>query len=396
MHPPDQLLAQEALTCAERLVSKALSAALRFSAGEQLQDGLRAQVYRFHLCERSSQLPASVIVKQVKPTARAPYDPDSTAVPAWTLFNEWASLQFLNELAPAARFGPRFYGGDRTLGLLVIEDLGAGTRLDQYLLGSDPAAAEAALVEFAAIHGRLHAATIGHEAAFTHLRAALGPVRLADEAGIHDRLVAAFYQTAALLEVTPAPGVERELEQMLEALEHPDPFLAFVQGDSCPDNCLFSGATLRLLDFEGGGFGHALKEGVYGRMHFPTCWCVYRLPAALPLRMEAAYREALVPGCPAAGDDTCFYQAVAETCVFWLLRWFQMNSLQRILAEDRLVIAATDRQRHLLRAEVVAQTTGEAGHLEALGATIGAMAARMRALWPETEEMPLYPAFRGK
>jgi len=396
MHPPDQLLAQEALTWAERLVSKALSAETKISAGEQLQDGLRAQVYRFHLRERSSQLPASVIVKQVKTTARAPYDPDRAAVPAWTLFNEWASLQFLNELAPAARFGPRFYGGDRTLGLLVIEDLGAGTRLDQYLLGSDPAAAEAALVEFAAIHGRLHAATIGHEAAFTRLRAALGPVRLADEANSHERLVAAFYQAAELLGVTPAPGVEQELQQMLAALEHPGPFRAFVQGDSCPDNCLFIDNTTRLLDFEGGGFSHALKTGVYGRMHFPTCWCVYRLPAALPLRMEAAYREALVPGCPSAGDDTCFYQAVAETCVFWLLRWFQMNSLQRILAEDRLVIAATDRQRHLLRAEVVAQTTGEAGHLEALGATIGAMAARMRALWPETEEMPLYPAFRDK
>src|SRR5579885_507018 len=211
MHPPDQLLAQEALNSAERLVSEALGADLRFSAGERLQDGFRAQVYRFHLSDCADQAPPSVIVKRVKSTARAPYDPTSATVPAWTFFNEWASLQFLNELAPAARFGPRFYGGDKALGLLVIEDLGAGTRLDQYLLGSDPAAAEAALVEFAAIHGRLHAATIGHEAAFTRLRAALGPVRLADEANSHERLVAAFYQAAELLGVTPAPGVEQEL-----------------------------------------------------------------------------------------------------------------------------------------------------------------------------------------
>ena len=394
MQPPEQLLAPEALASAERLLSGALGARVRFNAGEQLQDGVRAQVYRLQLLAQAGQAPASVIVKQVKSTERNPYEPDNATIPAWTFFNEWASLQFLKELAPRASVGPRLYGGDRALGLLVIEDLGAGTRLDHFLLGSDPVMAEVGLIAYAARHGRLHATTIGHEAEFTRLRAALGPARLADEADIHERLAAAFSQTAELLGVTPAPGAEQELEQMLTVMEQPGPFLAFVQGDACPDNCLFSDSAVRLLDFEGGGFSHALKAGVYGRMHFPTCWCVYRLPPAIPPRMEAAYRDALVQGCPAARDDARLSRAVAEACVYWLLRWWQMNPLARILAEDRSVIAATDRQRHLLRADVAAQTTEEVGHLEAMGATIGAMAARMRARWPETEEMPLYPAFR--
>lgn len=40
-----------------------------------------------------------------------------------------------------------------------MEDLGSGLRLDQFLQGDDPAASVSTLIEFAAIHGRLHAET---------------------------------------------------------------------------------------------------------------------------------------------------------------------------------------------------------------------------------------------
>ena len=110
--------------------------------------------------------------------------------------------------------------------------------------------------------------------------------------------------------------------------------------------------------------------------------------------MEAAYRAELIKGCPQASDDHLFSQAVAEACVYWIIGWYRMAPLSHVLEHDRLIVAATDRQRHLLRSDIVAQTTEEAGHMEAIGATIGAMAKKMRRLWPDVEAMPAYPAFR--
>jgi len=64
------------------------------------------------------------------------------------------------------------------------------------------------------------------------------------------------------------------------------------------------------------------------------------------------------------------------------------------LENDVFIVAATSRQRYLLRSQIVAQTTEEIGHMEAIGATIGAMAAKMRVLWPDAADVAAYPAFR--
>lgn len=136
-----------------------------------------------------------------------------------------------------------------------------------------------------------------------------------------------------------------------------------------------------------------LLEGVYGRMHFPTCWCVYRLPEQIPLRMEAAYRAELVKGCPAASDDRLFYHAVADACTFWMLDWYHEFPLSDLLTKDRMIVTSTVRQRLLVRAAVLAQVTEEVGHMEAIGATVRAIATKLRALWPEADTLPYYPAF---
>jgi len=388
--PPSQAL----MTTAERLLGQTFGKSVRLGAGALLQDGIRSLVYRFPVLDGLPQTPASVIVKHVKSTERAPYDPTRATMPAWAFFNEWASLQFLGTIPTGTTFGPRFYGGDAARGVLVMEDVGHGTSLEQFLMGTDPHRAASALIGFAVIHGRLHAATIGKHDEFRQLRESLGLCMLEDGYQTYEWLAPTLYQAAEVLGVTPARGVEQEVAALKASLLHPGPFLSFIQADSCPDNCLFIGSTPWLVDFEGGMFDQALKEGVYGRMHFPTCRCVYRMPEPLPRQMEAAYRAELVKGCPEASDDHLFSQAVAEACVYWMIGWYQMAPLSHILEHDRLIVAATDRQRHLLRSDVVAQTTEEAGHMEAIGATIGAMATKMRMLWPDAEAMLAYPAFR--
>lgn len=188
MQPRANPPAQNLILTVERMLGETLGENVLFDTGELLQDGIRSLAYRFHILIGSSHTPGSVIVKQVKSTDQAPYAPERATLPAWTFFNEWASLQFLDSKASEHPFGPRFYGGDAAQGVIVMEDLGAGERLDHYLMENDPLAAESALIEFAAIHGRLHSATIGRQDECKQLRESLGPSLLEDGHHIYEWL----------------------------------------------------------------------------------------------------------------------------------------------------------------------------------------------------------------
>ncbi|HEX6553344.1 MAG TPA: hypothetical protein VF026_11320 [Ktedonobacteraceae bacterium] len=386
----------ETIIIAEKLLSEAFGGSVRLNEGEDLAGSNRTQVYRFRVLEGPGDVPATVIVKQAYSTADAVYHPDTATIPAWTFFNEWASLQFLSQIAAdEVPFGPKFYVGERAAGLLIMEDIGQGIRLDHFLLGDDSVTAEKALIEFAALHGRMHALSIGKQSEFASIRKALGPSELADGYYHYDWFAPTLQHTAETAGITTGHGVESELELLKETLLNPGPFLAFTQGDSCPDNCLWSNSSMRLLDFEGGMFSHALKEGVYGRIHFPTCWCVYRMPEHVPLRMEEAYRAELVKGCPAAADDRLFYHAVVEACALWMLDWYHEFPLAQLLEQDRMIVTSTVRQRFLMRSEILARTTEEFGHLEAFGETVRAIATKLSEVWtPDEYAMPYYPAFR--
>ena len=207
-------------------------------------------------------------------------------------------------------------------------------------------------------------------------------------------LMPTLHETADWFAIPLTRQVDLELAMLIASMRNPGAFLVYTQGDSCPDNCLFVNSRLRLLDFEGGRFSHALKEGVYGRIHFPTCWCVYRMPERVPLRMEEAYRAELMKGCPEAVDDRLFYRAVVEACVFWMLDWYHEFPLPTLLEKDRNIVTSTVRQRLLMRSAILAETTEVLGHMEAIGSTVRAIAAKLRAIWPEADYMPYYPAFR--
>jgi len=366
----------------ERLLSDTFGGTIHLAEGDDLTASGRTSVYRLRVLVGPDNAPTSVIVKQAR------------KYPAGTFFNDWASLQFLSQIIPELSLAPRFYAGDVKQGIFVMEDLGKGQRLDHLLLGNDPVAAESALIEHATLHGRLHALTIGKQAEYDVIRNPLGSLEHDYDDPTLAWLAPTFHQSIDLAGVKPAPGVDRELAELAAAIQNPGPFRAFVQSDSCPDNCLYIGSSLYLLDFEGGEFSHALLEGVYGRIHFPTCWCVYRLPEQIPLRMETAYRAELVKGCPAAASDTLFYHAVVEACAYWLLKSYFWVPLSKVLESDRMIIAASDRQRFLTRTDIFVQASEQFEHFEAIGATMRMLATKLRARWPETEEMAYYPAFR--
>jgi hypothetical protein len=351
----------------------------------------RTQVYRFSLLEKPVDAPQHVIVKAMPMTEGIAEASSTSPENAFRLlFNDWAGLQFLSEVAPHPALAPRFYAGDKAHGLIVMEDLGAGNGLHHLLLADDPKAAEEAAVQYAATMGKMHAATIGKQEAFSRIRQELGPVDIPDYAWISS----ALWETIHTLNVAPAVGIEDELKQLTSIMENPGPFSAYTHGDPCPDNILI-GTSVKLFDFEFGAYRHALIEGVYARMPFPTCWCVSRLPAHIIHRMETSYRMELAKGCPAAHDDKLFAQAVAAACAYWTID--DCRFLHRHLENDWQWSPglATARQRFLMRFDVAREAIEASEYLQAIGKTFERIAGRLRELLPpEADQMPYYPAFR--
>ncbi len=381
---------------AEQLLSNRWGHPVRLGEPDHLSTGARASVSRYRVQDGPSTAPPTVILKHVRASADVPYTPDRSSIPAWTFLNDWAGTQFLGDLPETAGLGPQFYAGDRAAGLLIVEDVGPGRGLDQILLGADPEVAEDALVAFAAAHGRLHAATLGQQAAFADRRAALGPPAFITDFYAFRWPAATFHAMADALRMDVGRAVDTDLRRLSAVLGQPGPFLAYTHGDACPDNALWTAHGLRLIDFESGLFAHAFRDGVYGQILFSTCWCVSRAPPPIAQRMERAYREALATRCAEARDDRPFYRALVEGCAMQALELCYDVPLGDVLREDQQDGIATLRQRVLQRLAIVAHVTNEHSHLQAIGESMGKMAATLRPLWsPDAATMPLYPAFRG-
>lgn len=371
---------------------------VRLGNSEEMKGSKRLLIYRCTLVESPAGKPNSVIVKHVNysPPAGA-HDEDTEITPA-IINKDWAGLVFLNELDLAGTLVPRFYGGSKEIGLMVMEDLGSSdsNRLNLLLQGNDPLAAEAGLMALMRSVGRLHALTMGKMARYEAILTELGEIDRKDfELYSFEFLNPGFEKLAKQLEITLPAGAVEEMDQVYRLLKEPGDFLAFVHGDPCPDNCLLVEGEMRLFDFELGNFRHALLDGAYSRFHFPTCWCVNRLPEDLWRKMEAAYRVELVKGCPSAADDEVFYPALLAAGIGWSLGLCEWYDMPELFNKDFDWGTSTVRQRFMLRFDMVARSAAELGYFPVLGACFAEFAAKLRTYWlPETAEMPLYLPFR--
>lgn len=400
MNDKEPIASFQTQSATEEILGQKFGGRVKLGPPTDLGGSNRSQVLRWQVLDGPATMPTTVVTKQVTTAGNQTYNPDEPNKAAWILFNDWASLQFLGQVFEADEaIAPRFYGGSRAVGLVVMQDLGVGKRLDHFLLGDDPIAAERALLEYAATHGQLHARTVGRKAEFAAIREGLSASNQDTPFNSEKRLTEifqAFYQTATSLEITPPAHMEAELVALREDLLKPGPFLTYIQSDACPDNCMWTEGKLRLLDFEEAEFCLCLVDGVYGRSPFPSCWCVNRLPLNIMRRMETAYRAELTKGIPQAADDKLFYQGVVAACTFWFLQRLEWWPLTRILRQDQQLTISTARQELLLRTQMLANTIAEFGNFPAIEATVNQMWAKLQTLWPETVEIPFYPAFSGQ
>ena len=385
---------QKAQIIAQELLAKTFGGPVQLDQGISPPD--HSHVFRFIVKDGPANAPDRIIAKCTRHWGQMHQRADTTEPfpGAQRLFNDWAGVQFLGQVAEKRLIVPRFYAGDPTNGLFLMEDLGDQPGQEEVLLGTETQKAHRLLINIAETLGTLHAQTIGKEETYRSIRIALGSE---SESEAYDQLTVDFRIALERLGLTLRPGLDKALSTVVASLQEPGPFLTYTHGDPCPDNAKWVDDELRWVDFEGGGYRHALIDGVYGRIHFPSCWCVNRIPDPIWQEMETRYRAALAQNCPAAQDDELYQKAVTTACIYWGLMMFRYHpnfQFERLLAQDRVWGIATNRQRVLLRSDIIAQTTQAFGYLEVIGATFADLTTHLRKQWISVDELPNYPAFQ--
>ena len=358
----------------------------------------RNRLWRCHLHAAGGPAPETLIIKQVKPEGYSPTDPASWNTDRF--FRDWAGAQFLSAVAREEGHGPAFYGGDVERGFIILEDMGEHTSLVEPLLKGDAAAATQALLAFARRLGRMHVSSLGEEERYREFQRRLSPV-WADidvptpEKSSEERAKwrAEFTDICAHLGVEAGDVATRELEDALTHLTEPGSFHTFLHGDPCPDNVFYGAPELRLIDFEFSEFGHALRDGLYARLPFPTCWCANTVPFEVVQQIESAYRAELAVACPQILDEARFEQESCVVAAFWthnIMRWDLEGALKQ---EEKWGIAGT-RDRLLSRIMMFLDTAHNAHQMPALCEVYAKILDQLQSLWPDATPLPIYPAFR--
>ena len=367
----------------------------------------RNRIIRIYLKNTKDGFPQSLIVKQAAGKNHNPKD--NSSQDTINQFNDWAGAEFLSGFfkADGERITPEFYGGNHDLGYIMAdlgtlksiityngEDVEIDSNLVGPLFGESAKNAKASLLAWIECIAQMHTLSIGREKDYEKVRNRLGRcdknsrVIRADWFRDHIEVIRKVCHD---IEFKPEVYFYDELQTLLTTIENPGPLLAYTHGDPCPNNCVISAGKIYLIDFERGGYQHALFDAIYPRIAFPSCgWC-RTLPESIVHDLELAYRTQLINGCPQAADEAIFQRGIVDACAFWTMMVFR--SLPKVMQEDQDWGIATLRQRCLARLEIMAAVDNEYNHLPALTVTSAKLASRLRQLWPETVSLSHYPAF---
>ena len=378
----------ELVTATERLLSKVLSDRIEIARVECLTEKGRRNLLLRCFIHPVSGFPSSFIIKKVE----TEYSPNRTDWDTRRFFNDWTGSQFLNTIPSKFQHSPLFYGGDRNLGFIVIEDVQHQNSLVEPLLGNDRNYAEWALLQYATCLGQLHSDTLGKVAEFEELYKTLSPEMKFTRSNLNIQQHEFRFEK---LGIKLKSNWWLDLETINTMLSNPSEFLAYVHTDACPDNVLIADNKLRLIDFETGRFDHAFIDAACGRMMFPSCWCSKRLPLDLIRQMEHTYRLILIQHCPITEDDEVFEPALVNACGFWLLYTLSRH-LDYALEQDRDFGISTIRQRILARLRTFIATSREFNRLPSLRDTSSRLLDLLYQRWSDVPDLPLYPAFQTR
>jgi hypothetical protein len=381
---------QEILARAEEALSTASGKMLKLGNVEVLSNDDRRNFIARATAHDVDDRARSVIVKA---TRSSTYNPTAAnLLQASGLAKEWVAGAFLAAHASGRGHGSALLAGDVATGVVVFEDLGKHLpSLVDPLLKGTAQEAERALKLYATALGRLHADTIGcidtYQETFESIfgsgrpRGALG-WRLEKEAElVADRIGG----------ILPA----NELEFLSSRLVDPGPWLSLTHGDPCPDNSLLVHESIRLIDYEFARPSHALLDGIYWRMGFPTCWCAGRIPSDVAARIDTTYRMELGNSIPPALDDNAYRIELTYMSAVWLFTCLSWR-LDEALKRDEMWGIWSIRGRLLWYLEAVIEMTDATNVLPGMNRIARGWLLELQRRWPDATFLGLYPGFASK
>ncbi|MEV4414275.1 hypothetical protein [Catellatospora sp. NPDC049609] len=306
--------------------------------------------------------------------------------------SSWARESAALAVLPAGTPAPRLLAAGASPPVVVMSDLGGGGSVADALLGTDPLAATTAVEAWADAIGAVHRATLGLRDAFRvelDARAAPGSEPMTSLTATLEKSVDGLRAACEPLGVT-VPEALAEAFRAEAARLGDDAAAALSPSDACPDNNVFTGDGLALIDFEHAEWRHLAWDVAYLRVPWPSCWCSWRLPDEVADRAVARYRAALADHLPYVATPA-FDRDVAAATDLWSVvysSWF----LPVALAEDAPAAPDPDmpgRRARLLHRLDLARASRRP-EIAAFAAELrGVLAAR----WGETP-LALAPAFR--
>ena len=329
----------------------------------------------------------------LKSTRSPTYDPTADNVLQKSGFaKEWVACALLAVHARDRGHGAALLAGDVASGLMVFEDLGAGlTSLVEPLLEGSAEDAENALKLYATALGRLHADTVGcRDAHHRMLQSIFGASRSSGKPGWRVEDDAELVGTL----IGGSPPMS-ELALLSSRLADPGPWLTLIHGDPCPDNSLLVERRIRLIDYEFARPSHALLDGAYWRIGFPTCWCAGRVPDDVAARVDASYRAELGKSIALALDDAAYHTELTYLCAAWLFTSLS-SDLGDALEDDDMWGTWSIRGRLLWYLEAIIRQTEAANLLPGINETARGWLSELRRRWPDAAPLGLYPAFASK
>lgn len=342
----------------------------------------RSRVWRYRVEQALPGFPETLIVK-------------SSKIGGGHIFNEWASLQFLNAFASLHPLVPAFYGGNEELELLVLEDLGEVRGVDDLgaiMEGDDPALARDALLANARNMALLHRSTAGFEQEFNALRSKFPSCDRPVSKDQFEEHFTWFLQMLSQFDLEVSLHLKQEVETIIATLLDPNAPRAYTRGDVCPSNIAYADAKIRFYDFEMGAFRHILLSAAYFRLFHLSCFNGSLIPLELQAEAERAYFQAVAP----LVTDPADYRMEMAAATSAMLIWMLSTTLEKALQEDRPRHLASFRQRLFAAMTLYIEHETLPTSFPEMARIVKAVRERLDEQWAEEEKgISLFPAFKN-
>lgn len=403
---------REIIQSAAQLMSVYFHKPIHFSKVIQVSEPERRNVIlRLLIDNPTTEMPRSLIFKKtVTETNKFASASHETEIEQLSRFaHDWAGIEFLTQIGN--NHCPHFYAGSLEYKFILIEDLGP---LHPSLVGPLTRSssvvhlrdAKSALISYVRRLGKMHADTVGKYDQFTSILNRIYP-RALRYISIPEIDGAEVLKQFKLMTGDKSKELHQEIQDILEFSKSSSDFHVFLHGDICPDNVYYQGSEMRLIDFEFSDFGNALIDGVYLRMHMPSCWCSKAVPEAVLHRMEAVYREELKVKISASVDDDIYRTQLTYACAYWLLR--TMLQLEKMALIDHEWICPSgsvdsdsewDPKENAFRPRILSRILAfiacakKTGELPNLCEASTRLLSQLKKFWPETRYIDFFSVFR--